>query len=123
MWPTEARWTTGGTCSTRVNPTYACGALQLSAQPIGRPLAYQAPTTPKLPIKCLTPAEIQEKREKGLSFNCDEKYNHNHPCKNRIMVLLGEEEDASLEELGCKSERVQLVESEIKNELSLHTLH
>ena len=38
------------------------------------------------------------------------------------MVLLGEEEDVSLKDLGCANECVQLVKSEIETEVSLHTL-
>lgn len=45
----------------------------------------------KLHIKRLTAAEMRERREKGLCFNCDEKFNASHRCQNRMMILLKDE--------------------------------
>ncbi|XP_024024277.1 uncharacterized protein LOC112092413 [Morus notabilis] len=74
----------------------------------------------KFPIKCLTPAEIQEKREKGICFSCDEKYHMNHKCKNRVLLMIGEEEDD-----GHADEDRQSPDSateEVDIEVSLNTL-
>lgn len=35
--------------------------------------------------KLLTSIEMTARREKGLCYNCDEKYVHGHRCKNRIL--------------------------------------
>ncbi|WVZ75167.1 LOW QUALITY PROTEIN: hypothetical protein U9M48_023250, partial [Paspalum notatum var. saurae] len=45
-------------------------------------------------IKRLTQAEQEERRRKGLCYNCDEKYTrgHNHVCQ-RLILLEGVEED------------------------------
>lgn len=45
-----------------------------------------------LPIKRLSPAEVNEKREKGLCFNCDEKYSHGLRCKTRFLLSFDEDE-------------------------------
>ena len=34
-----------------------------------------------LPIKRLNASQMQERREKGLCYNCDEKYQYGHKCK------------------------------------------
>ncbi|XP_030479163.2 uncharacterized protein LOC115696402 [Cannabis sativa] len=49
--------------------------------------------TPSLPVKKLTPAEIKEKRDKGLCFTCDEKYHVGHKCKNRVLILCAQDEE------------------------------
>ncbi|KAI4371645.1 hypothetical protein MLD38_009972 [Melastoma candidum] len=40
------------------------------------------------PHKRLSPAEMEEKRMKGLCFWCDEKYTFNHKCNNRRLFVL-----------------------------------
>lgn len=43
------------------------------------------PLLPKdgyLPIKKLTTAKLQSRREKGLRYNCDDRYFSGHKCKN-----------------------------------------
>ncbi|GAV58252.1 hypothetical protein CFOL_v3_01786, partial [Cephalotus follicularis] len=62
---------------------------------------HQFPTQPKLPIKKLTPAEMQAKREKGHCFNCDEKLSVGHRCKGRMSLLLleGELDDSDVVEV------------------------
>ena len=90
------------------------GSLLLFAAPIGRlPLPQPLPS-PKLPIKKLTPVEIQEKRDRGLYFSCDEKYSPNHCCKNRVMVLLGKDEDMPLNALRDETDSSPLEEGEIE---------
>ncbi|XP_073134566.1 uncharacterized protein [Henckelia pumila] len=79
-------------------------------------------TTPKLPIKRLTIAEMKERREKGLCFNCDEKFNANHLCKNRVMVLLGDDWDDYTLGVDVYGEKTLLELDEGVTEVSLHTL-
>ena len=56
--------------------------------------------TPNLPIRRLTPAELREKREKGLCYNCDQKYSANHRCRSKFLLLMGtdDNEPASFEQ-------------------------
>lgn len=42
----------------------------------------------RLPIKRLSPMEIQQRREKGLCFRCDEKYSAGHKFKAPPQLLL-----------------------------------
>ncbi|KAL4611211.1 hypothetical protein ACB092_08G107100 [Castanea dentata] len=45
-------------------------------------------TKPKIPIKRITPAQMDERRKKGLCYNCDEKWRPGHKCKNVKLFLL-----------------------------------
>ena len=42
----------------------------------------------KIPIKRLTPAQMDERRKRGLCYNCDEKWGVGHKCKNAKLFLL-----------------------------------
>ena len=46
-----------------------------------------------LPVKRLSPTELNIRREKGLWYNCDEKYAPGHKCKAKFFLLVGEEEE------------------------------
>ncbi|WVY91366.1 hypothetical protein V8G54_036880 [Vigna mungo] len=53
-----------------------------------KPLLPLLPTpTNKLPIKRLTEAEIQARRDKNLYFNYDERYTRGHRCKPQFLLL------------------------------------
>jgi hypothetical protein len=47
----------------------------------------------------VTPPKMDERREKGLCFNCDNKYNKGHKCSEKELFYIGceEEEDQELE--------------------------
>ena len=44
-------------------------------------------------FKCLSGAEMRDKREKGLCFRCDEPYHREHKCKNKQFCMIIFEED------------------------------
>lgn len=46
-----------------------------------------APPTPPA-IKRLSPAELQARRDKGLCYNCDEKFHIGHRCKRQFHLLV-----------------------------------
>ncbi|KAH0744838.1 hypothetical protein KY290_032831 [Solanum tuberosum] len=51
----------------------------------------------RVPVKRLSLTEMQQRREKGLSYYCDEKYTTNHMCKTLSRILLlGDDPDALL---------------------------
>ncbi|KAH9765934.1 hypothetical protein KPL70_002017 [Citrus sinensis] len=56
--------------------------------------------TPNLPIRRLTRAELHDKHEKGLCYNCDQKYSANHRCRSKFLLLMGtnDNEPASFEQ-------------------------
>jgi hypothetical protein len=75
---------------------------------------------PSIPIKRLTPAQMQERREKGLCYNCDEKFQSGHRCNRpRLFLLegveLGESEEIRVEEVlqkeepECETQEVELL--------------
>ena len=51
-----------------------------------RPPIPAAPTT--TPIKHLSKAEMRARREKGLCYNCDEKFTREHRCAKQKLYLL-----------------------------------
>ncbi|WVZ21116.1 hypothetical protein V8G54_008438 [Vigna mungo] len=71
------------------------------------------PLVPSFPLKQLPPLllasplrtrfkqliepEMADRRERGLCFNCDQKFSRNHRCPARYMLLVAEEEDESSE--------------------------
>lgn len=101
-----------------------------------QPYSYAKPqTTPNLhlpkpppPIvpdrprrRRLTPAELSDKRAKGLCYICDEKYEQGHVCKTnaQLFLLALEEEGVALEEEG---ELLQLPEVVETCEISIHAI-
>lgn len=73
-----------------MNPGSSSGNFQDRA---AKPPLLNTPTVPKLPFKHLSAAETQARRDKGLCFNCDEKWGPNHRCKARFLFLLGDDID------------------------------
>ncbi|XP_014496781.1 uncharacterized protein LOC106758364 [Vigna radiata var. radiata] len=62
--------------------------LSLSPSIPPKPLPPLLPTpTNKIPIKRLTEAEMQVRRDKNLCFNCDERYTRGHQCKPQFLLL------------------------------------
>lgn len=51
-------------------------------------LQRTTPTQTSLPIKRLTPPEMQQRRAQGLCFNCDERFHPGHRCKTKQFLLL-----------------------------------
>ncbi|WVZ00696.1 hypothetical protein V8G54_026765 [Vigna mungo] len=49
--------------------------------------------TPKTRYRQLTEAEMADRREKGLSFNCDQKYSRSHWCPARFFLFISEEDN------------------------------
>ncbi|KAK9161050.1 hypothetical protein Syun_007391 [Stephania yunnanensis] len=46
------------------------------------------PAKPAYPLKRLTQAEMAARREKGLCYNCDEKFIPDHKCKNKQLLCI-----------------------------------
>ncbi|KAF8402565.1 hypothetical protein HHK36_010651 [Tetracentron sinense] len=54
------------------------------------PALSATPKTTTSNFKRLTVAEMKERREKGLCYNCDEKFTTNHRCKAQQFCIVGE---------------------------------
>lgn len=58
------------------------------------PQSFTKPLTVTLSVKRLTPTEMVARREKGLYFNCDEKFVPGHRCRPaQFLCLMIEQED------------------------------
>ncbi|XP_062104135.1 uncharacterized protein LOC133815295 [Humulus lupulus] len=99
-------------------PTYAPKTIAPYPNTFGS--GSQPPaSTPSLPIKRLSPAELKERRDKGLCFTCDEKFSYGHKCKNRMLILCAQdEEETNLETESTDQDGHQSEEAEV----SLNTL-
>ena len=61
-----------------------------STPPLTLTLLPPPPKPPPIPLKHLTPAEMASRRERGLCFNCDEKFMRGHRCASRFFVLIAD---------------------------------
>ena len=76
------------------NPTTAKPEIK-----IANTISKNSNTNAILPIKQLTPTEMQAKRDKGLCYNCDEPYFFGHKCKKMQVYVKIWEEDMGKEEI------------------------
>ena len=82
----------------KVNPNSGTSSLQKSnsSSPNALPPILPTPLTKASPpVRRISPAEQQLRREKGLCFTCDAKYTWNHKCPNKQLMLFDLEEDPS----------------------------
>ena len=64
--------------------------------PTIKPSSALLPSQPPLPpsvkpvilIRWLTTTQMMEQREKGICYNCDEKFHRGHRCKGKMFALL-----------------------------------
>ncbi|GAU49705.1 hypothetical protein TSUD_182030 [Trifolium subterraneum] len=54
-------------------------------------------------FKRLSPTEMTLRREKGLCFNCDEKFSPGHKCASKFFIMIAEEDVASDESYGLEA--------------------
>jgi len=79
------RYTPRPNLTTTNNPT------NTTTPPNPNPHTTPNPNTNRTPtIKRLSPAELQSRREKGLCYNCDERYQPGHHCKRQFHILIAE---------------------------------
>jgi hypothetical protein len=59
-----------------------------SNPPSFKPTMSVTPPKPQTPIKRLSPEELQARRDKGLCYNCEERYQRGHRCKRLFNLLI-----------------------------------
>ncbi|XP_061340529.1 uncharacterized protein LOC133287007 [Gastrolobium bilobum] len=82
-----------------------------------------------IPIKRLTAAEMMERREKGLCYYCNEKFNRTHVCKSKMFIMLVQDEDNEAPDKNGGDELImdmstEKMEGEIQSmpEINLHAM-
>jgi hypothetical protein len=62
----------------------------------------------------LTPQQLEERKEKGLCFNCDNKYSKGHKCGEKKLFYIDyeEEEEKEQEQEPSQDENVESISSE-----------
>ncbi|KAH9667504.1 hypothetical protein KPL70_021062 [Citrus sinensis] len=88
-------------------------SLSATKQPPQPPLL----PTPTLPIHRLTPTELGEKRDKGLCYNCDQKYSATHRCRSKFLLLIGtdDEDDEPSEDAFSHAQPDEVVTADISS--------
>lgn len=75
-------------------------------------------------IKKLTSAKMLARREKGLCYNCDEKFFVGHKCKGQLFLFLTEDvgllEDGGMKEMDCN--KLTMNQECALPEISLHAM-
>ena len=54
----------------------------------------------------LTPQQLEERKEKGLFFNCDSKYNKGHKCGEKELFYIDCEEEEEQEKEPSQDEKI-----------------
>ncbi|MCI20134.1 hypothetical protein A2U01_0041295, partial [Trifolium medium] len=85
--------------------------------------------TPALPVPnrprfChLSAAEIVERREKGLCFNCDQRFSRNNNCRARFSLLVAKEDDPVVEgDIATSDQDLAWATALDEAQLSLHVM-
>jgi hypothetical protein len=60
----------------------------------------------------LTPQQLEERKEKGLCFNCDNKYSKGHKCGEKKLFYIDCEEEEEQEQEPSQDENVEAISSE-----------
>ncbi|XP_057802828.1 uncharacterized protein LOC131018123 [Salvia miltiorrhiza] len=50
-------------------------------------------STSLLPIRRLSPSEIEEKNDRGLCYNCDQTWSDTHRCRSKYLILFGADDE------------------------------
>ena len=57
---------------------------------------------PPLKIQRLSPEEMADRKHKGLCYNCDEKYVHDHCCREQNLFHIDVSTNPKMEEVGLE---------------------
>jgi hypothetical protein len=60
----------------------------------------------------LTPQQLEERKAKGLCFNCDSKYSKGHKCGEKKLFYIDCEEEQEQEQEPSQDENVEAISSE-----------
>lgn len=68
----------------------------MEVTPLAKSASRILPVPPTKPrFRHLSADEMNEKREKGLCFNCDQRWSRSHKCGARVFLMLANEDDVS----------------------------
>ena len=59
----------------------------------------------------MTPQQLEERKSKGLCFNCDNKYSKGHKCHEKKLFYIDCEEEEEREQEPCQDENVEAISS------------
>nr|KYP49650.1 hypothetical protein KK1_028622 [Cajanus cajan] len=78
--------------------------------------------TPANPIRKMTQAEMQVRRDKGLCYTCDEKFTPQHRCPNRHFMILQVDDDPSIIEAETQDSAAAAIIPDQEHHLSFNAL-
>ncbi|KAK9179225.1 hypothetical protein WN943_028424 [Citrus x changshan-huyou] len=76
-------------------------------------------TNSTLPVRRLAPVEMQERRIKGLCYNCDEKFTPGHRCKKLFLIEACYDGD---NDVVMDEDEAIIEDSKVVPEISLHAI-
>jgi hypothetical protein len=82
-------------------------------EPNPPPLSSSALTRPQGPVmKCLSLTKLQVRHDRGLCFNCDERFIQDHRCKKLFLLksIYPEEEEPKEDHHGCQEDTIAPLE-------------
>jgi hypothetical protein len=91
--PNNSKNLSRGPTNTSHNTTSTHTSLTNSTNHKPNTLPPLLPTPSSVPIRTVSPAEIRDRRAKGLCFKCDEKWGPSHRCRGKVLLLLGVDDD------------------------------
>lgn len=63
-----------------------------------QPQTPSNPSSGRFQFKRISPEEMAARREKGLCYNCDEKWSNTHKCKGRLFLFVAETDEDGTED-------------------------
>lgn len=114
-----------------ITRTFTPPSRPVKEHPQPRSILPLLPAPPRPQFKHLSDTEMADRRDKGLCFNCDQKWSRNHQCQERFLLLVAEDdEDPSIAEVshflqsseGHIPDPPQIIEASQSVQLSLNAL-
>jgi len=105
-------------------------SIGVSSPSSGSSSQFSPRTSPTVPVQRISSAQMRERREKGLCYNCDEKWIPSHKCKSPTLYLLHATEpiidDTMVEEFVEPFDKCDplepIIQEVVEPEISLHAL-
>ncbi|KAF8389533.1 hypothetical protein HHK36_024048 [Tetracentron sinense] len=86
------------------------------------PIFTNQPSPSQPPIKRLTPLEIKERRDKGLCYNCDEKFHIGHRCTSQRLFLMEGSWSDDYDDIRQEEDEPSNPNSDQPLEISMHAI-
>lgn len=80
----------------------------------------KASTTSRPQVKLLTAPEMAVRRENGLCFNCDERFSPGHKCRQRVYLIMTDEEELNYAQVEGDESGMEMMKMSMKQQHIYH---